>query len=123
MIKKLAAQTWLHVALGAILMGSWAFFANRQHAFADALQAALLQGALSGLLTAFLKTLADRLQKTLAHWSLAAGISLAFSATFLLTAHWLTGTPELGATVAVPLLVSGSYIFGYCYLRRGRSHG
>lgn len=122
-IKGLAGQTWVHIAVGAVLMGGWAFFANRQHALGDAVQAALLQGALSGFLTGCLKMIADRLRAVLPRWWQAAGLSLMFSVTLLLTAHWATGTPELLATVAVPLLVSGSYIFGYCYLRREAPHG
>ena len=122
-IRNLASRTWVHVAVGAALMGSWAFYANRQHAMAETIRAALLQAVLSGFLTACLKMIADRLLQSLAHWALAAGTSLLVSATLLLSAHWLSGTPEIAATVAVPLVVSGSYIFGYCYLRRRHSHG
>lgn len=111
------------MALGAALMGSWALFANRHHAVSLALQVAAIQGILSGFLTACLKTIADRLLATLPHWSMAAGGSLLFSSTLLLSAHWIAGTPELAATVAVPLLVSGSYIFGYCYLGREPADG
>ena len=123
MIGKLASQTWVHMAIGAVLMGSWAFFANRQHPTAEAIQAAVLQAGLSGFLTACLKMIADRLRQILPHWALGAGLSLLFSVTLLLAAHWMSGTPELAATVAIPILVSGSYIFGYCFLRRGSSHG
>lgn len=104
-------------------MGGWAVFANRMHPFGEAAQAGVLQGALSGFLTACLKMIADRLMTVLPHWALAAALSLGFSATLLLSAHALMGTPEFAATVAVPLLVSGSYIFAYCYLRRRPSDG
>ncbi len=123
MIKGLASQTWVHVLVGAALMGGWAFFANRGYAIGASVQAALLQGGLSAFLTACLKTVADRLQSTLAHWWMAAAASLMFSATLLMSAHWLAATPELAATVAVPLLVSGTYIFGYCYLKRRPTGG
>lgn len=123
MIRLLAAQTWAHIAMGSVLMGSWAIFANRAHPMADSLQAGVLQGLLSGVLTACLKTVADRLRKGLPHWALAAGASLLFSATVLVLIHVAAGTPERTATVAVPLLVSGVYIFTYCYFRRRSSDG
>ncbi len=122
-IRRLASQTWLHIGVGAVLMGGWAFYANRPHTMAEALQAAALQGALSGFLTACLKTLADYLRQRLPYWWMAAGLSLLCSATLLVAAHWVAGTPALAATIAVPLLVSGSYIFGYCYLARRPPHG
>ncbi|PWK59045.1 hypothetical protein C8D95_101867 [Silicimonas algicola] len=123
MIRRLASQTWVHVTFGAVLMGSWSFYANRHHEVSETVRAAVLQAALSGFLTACLKMIADRLLRFLPHWSLAAGTSLLFSATLLLAAHRVSGTPELAATVSVPLLVSGSYIFAYCYIRRRPSLG
>lgn len=118
MIRDLAGRTWVHVLTGGLLMGSWAVFANRMHDTSEAIQAGALQALLSAFLTGCLKMIADRLLTIVPHWALAAALSLAFSATLLISAHWATGTPEIGATVTVPLLVSGTYIFAYCFLRR-----
>ncbi|SDY36362.1 hypothetical protein SAMN05444004_101245 [Jannaschia faecimaris] len=123
MIRTLARQTWLHVAAGAALMGGWAAFANRGHPTSEMVQAAVVQGLMSGLLTAVLKIVADHLLRILPHWTLAAGIALLISGTMLVKVHLMAGTPELGATVVVPLLVSGSYVFLYCFLRQRGPHG
>lgn len=119
MIAALATQTWVHVAAGAMLMGSWALFANWDHATGTAMQAAAVQAVLSGVLTLCLKTVADRVAEILPQWWQAAGCALIFSSSLLIGAHLIAGTPELALTITVPLLVSGTYIFGYCYLRRG----
>ncbi len=103
-------------------MGGWAIFANRAHGLPDRVEAGLVQGVLSGVLTGVLKAIADRL-RVLVPWVLAAGAALLVSAMTLLGVHWIAGTPELAATVAVPLLVSGTYIFVYTYLRRDAPHG
>ncbi|CTQ49257.1 hypothetical protein [Jannaschia donghaensis] len=117
MIRALARRTWVHVAVGALLMGAWAVFANRMHPMAERLQAGVVQAVLSGTLTALLKTVADHLRLHLPHWSLAAGITFVLSAALLLKVHAMAGTPEIGPTVAVPLAVSGTYVFAYSYLR------
>ncbi|WP_179381116.1 hypothetical protein [Jannaschia marina] len=121
LIRTLARQTWLHMVAGALLMGGWAWIANRMHPMPEALQAAAVQGCLSAALTGVLKTGADHLLRYLPHWSLAAAVAFILSAALLLKVHAMAGTPEIAATVAVPLAVSGSYVFLYSYLnRRGR---
>lgn len=117
MIRDLAGRTWVHIACGALLMGAWAAFANRMHAGPQMLQAAVIQGLLSGALTAMLKTVTDHLRTYLPHWTVAAGVTFVLSAALLLKVHAMAGTPEIGATVAVPLTVSGLYVFTYSYLR------
>lgn len=119
----LAGRTWVHVIVGAVLMGGWAMLANKMHPASDMIQAGAVQAALSGILTACLKTIADRLRRVVPHWTLAALGALLVSATLLLTTHHLAGTPEILVTVFVPLLVSGTYIFTYCYLGRERADG
>lgn len=51
----MASSTIFHVAFGFVLMGGWAMFANRDHTLPEMLRAGLVQGAISGTLTLFLK--------------------------------------------------------------------
>jgi hypothetical protein len=122
MIRALSQNTWVHIAIGAALMGSWAVFANRSHGIPERIEAGVVQGALSRVLTGLLKGIADRLRVILSRVLAAAG-ALVVSAVVLLSVHGLAGTPELAATVAVPLVVSCTYIFVYAYLRRELPHG
>lgn len=99
--------------LGAFLaMGGWALFANRAHGLNAALPAAVLQGALSAGITLTLKTVVERLAPRfggLAALCLPPLIAAALSAALLTTLHHLAGTPEVFATVALPLAVATSY--------------
>ncbi|MBB5660064.1 hypothetical protein [Brevundimonas halotolerans] len=109
-------STAVHVALGGLAMGSWAAFANRDHPLPDLLLAALVQGALSALITLIMKRgleagfrcldgLAARLVPPLVSCLTIAGV--------LFCAHTLAGTPEVWATLAVPWTVSTTYAFVY----------
>ncbi|WP_207768735.1 hypothetical protein [Pelagivirga sediminicola] len=123
-LARLMASTPLHVAVGVAAMGGWAAFANAAHGPRAMLLAALVQGAISGLLTLGLKRSVDwmrpRLRRLLGYWvpPLAA---ICGSALLLVTAHLAAGTPEVGHTVAVPLAVSLCYIFAYNILRQHRA--
>jgi hypothetical protein len=112
MIARLARSHAVH-ALGAfIAMGSWAFFANRAHGLPAALTAGALQGVLSAGITLSLKTtverLAPRFHGAAALWAPPALAALV-SAGLLTALHALSGTPEILATVALPLTVATSY--------------
>ncbi|MFD0859404.1 hypothetical protein [Roseovarius aquimarinus] len=123
-LERLAARTPVHVAIGFLAMGGWAVWANAVHGTGAALLAGLVQGSLSGALTLGLKRSVDwlrpRMRGPLAYLAppLIAG---GCSALLLITAHGIAGTPELWATVAVPLAVSFSYIFAYNILRQRRT--
>lgn len=116
MRRGLASSTPLHLLFAFVAMGGWAWWANHDHSLARALASALLQGTLSACLTLYLKRAVEWLSRRFA--GLAALfwpplIAVAGSATLLVTLHRLAGTPALLATVAVPLLVSGSYVTLY----------
>ena len=121
----LAQSTIFHVAFGFIAMGGWAVFANRDHPLPQVLLAGLVQGAISGTLTLFLKKGLERMSamfsrspRTDGGRSVAALIVpplvTAFSIlTILVTAHTLAGTPEILTTIAVPFTVSTTYAILY----------
>ncbi len=105
-------QGWLHLAGAFALMGGWALIANRAHPWADMLTAGLVQGSLSAIITLFLKRLIEALvamldgARALLLPPLACG---AISVLLLSLIHSLAGTPELLATIAVPMIVSTTY--------------
>lgn len=119
--RALLQSTAFHVLLGFLAMGCWAVFANRGHPWPAPLIAGLAQGAMSGLLTLFLKRTVDWLRPKFRRgpgfWAPPA-LALLGSGTFLVSGHLLAGTPELFATIAVPLSVSALYIFTYNILRQ-----
>jgi hypothetical protein len=114
--EQMASNTFVHVAFGFIAMGAWAVFANRGHALESALLAGFVQGAISGLLTLFLKKFLEwfnaRLKGVIA-LVLPPLITATAIATILTTAHTFAGTPEVLATIAVPFAVSTSYAILY----------
>ena len=117
-------STWLHVAFAFIAMGGWAIFANADHDMPKPLVAGLVQGSISAGLTLFLKRTVDWMRPkfpyVVGHAAPALIASLA-SATLLVVAHRLAGTPEIIRTIAVPLLVSASYIFTYNFLTQRKA--
>lgn len=115
-----------HVAFAFLAMGGWAVFANRAHPLGEALQAGLVQGAISGLLTLGLKKFLEWLNARLSGlWALVAPplITASIILAILVGAHTLAGTPEIAATIAVPFTVSTSYAIIYnwgLWSRHGR---
>ena len=123
-LSTLARSSLVHVIGAFAAMGGWAVFANRGHPMSQRLLAGLVQGAMSALLTLFLKStveaLARRFTGPTAFWAPPLLACLG-SMTILVAAHRLNGTPEILRTIAVPLLVSTSYAAIYNYsLVRGR---
>ena len=112
---RLPGGTALHMAGAFVLMGGWALWANRGAPGGAQVMAGVTQGVLSALLTAGLKSVVDRLVPRLGRL-MAPALALAGSATLLVTAHMVAGTPALMATIAVPLAVSGTYVFAYATL-------
>lgn len=108
----LMRSSLVHVAFAFLAMGSWAAFANRAHAMPAPLQAGLIQGALSGVITLFLKRGIEELSRRFSGnvALLAPPIIAGLVSAGLLTAiHTVGGTPEIGRTIAVPLTVATSY--------------
>lgn len=120
-------STVVHIAFAFILLGGWAVFANRAHPLEQALRAGLVQGAISGTLTLFLKKGLERMSamfmnarqsdegigRNFAALFVPPVVTATTLATILFTIHTLAGTPEVLPTIAVPLLVSTSYAIIY----------
>lgn len=102
----------VHGAGGFLLMGSWAFFANRAHEMPAPLIAGLVQGSLTAVITLFLKSIIEAVFKRVAGWQrivLPTFAAFLISAVLLSTVHSLSGTPALLTTISVPLTVSTVY--------------
>lgn len=118
------ASTPLHVAAGFIAMGSWAIFANSGHGLRAMLAAGLVQGLVSGTLTLGLKRSVDWMRPRMARglgYCVPPLLAICGSAILLVSAHWLSGTPEIARTIAVPLGVSLLYILAYNILRQNHT--
>lgn len=114
----LAQSGVLHVAVAFVLMGSWAVFANRSHPMPAQLVAGAVQGALSGLITFGLKRVVERTSRRftgLASLVLPPLAAFTISVCLLTLLHTASGTPEIAATIAVPLTVSTGYAALYSW--------
>ena len=113
---RLARSSAMHMLVAFLLMGSWAFWANRLHPMPRPVFAGVVQGVLSAGLTLYLKSAVDRLRARFSgalRYVAPPLIALLGSVALLVTMHYLSGTPEILKTIAVPLLVSGSYAIIY----------
>ena len=115
-MQRLLKSSLVHVAFGFLLMGGWAFFANRAHGLQGAWAPALAQGTVSGLLTGGLKktleALDGRLPGLLA-FVVPPAVTSGSILVLLILVHTLIGTPELVATIAFPWSVSTLYAIVY----------
>lgn len=116
----IATSTPLHLAFAFLAMGGWGFWVNTSHPLPQALAAGALQGVMSTALTLFLKKSVDVLRGAfgghLRYWAPPLLASLG-TASLLVFGHWVAATPEILATVALPLSVSVSYVLAYNILR------
>jgi hypothetical protein len=137
-IKSWAANsTFAHVAFGFLVMGGWAVFANRDHPLPAALLAGLVQGAISGTLTLFLKKGLERMNamffrapasdegqgRGIAALIVPPIVTATLILAILVSAHTLAGTPEIFATISFPFAVSTSYAIIYNLGLWRRAHG
>ena len=118
-LANLARATWVHAASAALVMGSWAGFANRAHGVAAILKADLVQAALSAAFTLSLKksleALAARFRGVRAY-VVPPLICCTVVLALLWTAHALARTPEIWTTIAVPYTASSLYAWVYTAL-------
>lgn len=111
-MRSLARQSWIHVAVAFVAMGGWAVFANRAHPMPQPLVAGFVQGVLSGGITFILKRMVEAVG---ARFSGVAGlvlppvVAVALSLVILTAIHTLAGTPEIAATLALPVSVTALY--------------
>lgn len=111
-VARLMRSNVVHVAFAFVAMGGWAAFANRAHPMPAPLQAGLIQGALSAVITLVLKRGIEALARRfsgLAALLVPPVVAGAVSASLLTTIHMVGGTPEIGRTIAIPLTVATSY--------------
>lgn len=114
----LARSSFGHVAVAFLAMGSWAAFANRAHPMPQPLVAGVVQGLVSGLITLFLKRMIETLSARVAGPGglvVPPVIAVAISVLILTTLHSLAGTPEIRATIALPLTVTAIYATLYSF--------
>ena len=113
----------MHVAVAFLAMGGWTLFANRMHG-AAAYAPALVQGAMSGAITAVLKRVLEAMSRRLTGPAAYLGpplVTISVILAVLSAIHGLIGTPEIVATIAVPWSVSTLYAIVYAaVLARGR---
>lgn len=108
----LAQNKAVHAVGGFLLMGGWAGFVNRTHPMPDPLIAGAIQGVLTAAITLFLKTLIEGIFARSGSWRrfvLPPLSACMISAVLLTSIHTLAGTPEVLATISVPVTVSTIY--------------
>lgn len=120
---------WLSGA-AVLLYGAVAAWANRGHGGEAALRAALVQGLSSGLTT---YTIAAVVRRSLARpapaqgwprlprWARAALPAFAASASLHMLLNLWAGTPELAATVALPIAAAAIFSVVYATAAERRS--
>lgn len=111
-MRRLAQSSAVHVGVAFLAMGGWAALANRAHAMPQPLVAGVVQGALSGAITLFLKRMIEYLVSLfpgLAALVLPPLVAVLLSLAILGAVHTLAGTPEILATIALPLGVTAVY--------------
>lgn len=107
-----------HVASAFLAMGSWAAFANWAHPMPAPLYAGAIQGAISACITLFLKRATEGLSgrlNGLAALLVPPVAAFIVSASLLSAIHIASGTPEVAATIALPLSVSTGYAALYSF--------
>lgn len=124
-VASLMRSSVVHVAFAFVAMGGWAAFANRAHPMPAPLQAGLIQGALSAVITLVLKRGIEALARRfsgLAALLVPPVVAGAVSASLLTTIHMVGGTPEIGRTIAIPLTVATSYaaLYNFSLWRTGK---
>lgn len=93
-------------------MGAWAMIANRAHGWTSILSSGLVQGVLSATITLLMKHLIEALVRRLAGWAARVVPPCAcfvLSIALLSTIHAIVGTPEIIATMIVPVTVATVY--------------
>ena len=106
----------VHGVGGFVLMGGWAFFANRDYPMPAPLIAGVVQGLLTATITLFLKRMIEGIfERTTGPIQMVLPPLAAFMTSLVLLTiiHTLAGTPALVATISVPLAVSTIYSFLY----------
>jgi LytS/YehU family sensor histidine kinase len=119
----ISLPTWVrnpsvHTAFAFFAMGGWAIYANHKHSISQQMLSGLVQGLISASITRVLQRMIEKLVRQLSGLFRAVVPPLAsflLSLVVLTSLHRLSGTPELAATIALPLFVSTSYAVFYTW--------
>lgn len=112
MSQGITGKNWLHAAGGFVLMGAWAMVANRAHGWTSILSSGIVQGIMSATITLVMKQLIEALARRSSGWQARVAPPLAcfaLSVALLSTIHTIIGTPEILATMFVPVTVATVY--------------
>lgn len=122
--RRLAKSTFVHMGVAFLAMGGWAAFANRAHPMPSPLLAGIVQGSLSATITLVLKRMVEGIARRfsgIASLVLPPLIAITLSLGILGAIHTAAGTPEILATIALPMSVTALYSTIYALaLWRGR---
>jgi hypothetical protein len=124
-LARLARASAVHVCVAFLAMGGWTLFANRTHGSA-AIVPAMVQGAVSGLITLVLKRVLEAFSRRLSGplaYVLPPLATASVILGLLIGVHRLIRTPEILATIAVPWSVSTGYAILYTAALRRNPHG
>jgi hypothetical protein len=103
----------------ALLYGSWAGFSNHEHGIWVALEAGLVQGALSFLSTMTLVLVLEALFRlggsALEGFLLAAGGTISLMIAVMTAVHWMAGTPNPVTTIAPSIIVGSIFFITYAW--------
>lgn len=119
-VRRVAGSGITHVAFAFFVMGGWAVFANLGHPMPKPLIAGAVQGVLSASFTLIMKRGIEYLTTTLSGLSsllIPPLLAASISAMCLSLIHWAAGTPEILATIALPLTVATTYAATYTFTR------
>ena len=115
-MKGILRSSAMHTAAGGVLMGSWAWFANRGFDWPAPVLAALVQGAITASITYVMKRVIETVSARsggIAQFILPPMAAAMVSASVLIGLHSLAGTPALWLTIAVPFSVATVYAVIY----------
>ena len=116
--KRIAGSGFTHVAFAFFFMGGWAAFANLNHPMPAPLFAGMVQGIISASFTLIMKRGIEYLTAALsglASLLIPPALAVLISAVCLSLIHWTAGTPEILATIALPLTVATVYSVTYTF--------
>jgi hypothetical protein len=113
------ARACVTAVVAALVYGAWAGFSNREHGIGVALEAGLVQGALSFLSTMTFVLVLEALFRlgggAVQGFLLAAGGTISLMIAVMTTAHRMAGTPNLVTTIAPSIVVGSIFFVAYAW--------
>ena len=111
-------KNWLIMGvLAFFVQGSWTLWVNFAHGWDKALPPALMQGLLSGASASVMTLMMEWIYRTVAQAALRFILSIImpslFMAAVLYALHRAIGTPEIAATMTLPMIAIIAYAVIY----------